>query len=67
AGHPRNRCARRNKVVGTRAARLEGSIPGRCGICMAYDGGADPGPKLALSRAAQRNVFALWVFASRAI
>src|SRR5882724_569880 len=48
-----------------RAARLrsatQGQDPARCGICTGYDSGEDRGPKLALSRAAQRHVFALWV------
>ena len=36
-------------------------------ICAGYDGDADRGPSLALSRTAQQNVFALWVFAYSAI
>jgi hypothetical protein len=41
----------------------QGSIPSRRGICTAYDSERDPGAKVVLSRTAQRNLFALWVFA----
>src|ERR1700688_1442759 len=36
-------------------------------ICMACDSHAQRGPRLAVSRTAQRNVFALWVFTSGTI
>src|SRR3977135_643294 len=43
---------------------IRGSIPERDGICTACDSRGDRGTKLALSRTAQRHVFALWIFAS---
>src|ERR1035437_4428602 len=49
------------------AKRRQDSNLARNGICTSCDSRADPRPKLALSRTAQRDVFALWVFACGAI
>src|SRR6266516_1753228 len=46
---------------------IRDSIPERDGICTACDSRGDRGTKLALSRTAQRHVFALWIFASEPI
>jgi hypothetical protein len=43
---------------------IQDSIPERDGICTACDSRGDRRTKLALSRTAQRHVFALWIFAS---
>jgi hypothetical protein len=46
---------------------IRDSNPERDDICTACDSRGDRRPKLALSRTAQRHVFALWVLASGAI
>src|SRR3981081_3107003 len=55
------------KETGGGTANAKVSHPRRKALCTACDSHAHPGPKLELSRTAQRGVFALWVFACGAI